>query len=145
MKLLLCPKGYIGTRVEDVDIVIDKLPHEERGYTLVDDHVAAVLLQRGGYEEIPDSTYPRSLEQLHAKVRRQLLSPGIVSGRATAKVETLPVPVRREAIEAIRDSSVPQRQTWLQRFVARFRTRNVTHATRSEQTQRAEGRTGAAV
>lgn len=132
MKLLRCPKGYIGTRVDDLDIVIDKLPHEERGYTLVEDHVAAVLLQRGGYEVIPEPQYPRSLEQLRSKVRRQLLSPGI-SGRPAVKVETPPVPVRHEAVGAVPDLSVPQRQTWLQRLIGRFSTRNVTHATRSEQ------------
>lgn len=123
MKLLLCPKGYIGTRVDELDIVIDKLPDEERGYTLVDEPVASVLLKRGGYEEIPESKYPRSLEQLRSTVRHQLLSPGILTGQPLVNVEILPAPVRRGAVEVTRELVVPQKQTWFQRLLALFRTR----------------------
>ena len=123
MKLLRCPKGYIGTRVDELDIVIDKLPDEERGYTLVDEHIASVLLKRGGYEEIPQSNYPRSLEQLRSNMRRQLLSPGILTGQPLVNVETLPAPVRRVAVEVTREPAVPQKQTWFQRLLALFRKR----------------------
>jgi len=132
MKLLLCPKGYIGTRVDELDIMIEKLPDEERGYTLVDDRIASVLLKRGGYEEIPGSKYPRSLEQLRSKVRRQLLSPGILTGQPTVSVETLPGSIRQDAIRGVRETekahqvvepAVSRKTTWLSRLIAVFRKR----------------------
>lgn len=83
MKLLICPKGFIGTRIGPLDIVIDKLPTEERGYTLVDEEVASILLKRGGYEAVPENKYPRDIEQLKYLVKEQLENPGVMTGATT--------------------------------------------------------------
>lgn len=133
MRLLRCPKGYIGTRVDELDIVIDKLADEERGYTLVDDHVASELLKRDGYEEILTSAYPRNLELLRAKVQKQLLQPGVLTGEPQARVETLPRSIRREAEQHLSEHAhaaehAPAREGvkhgWFRRLTRLFRRGN---------------------
>ena len=131
MKLLRCPKGFIGTRVEELDILIDKEPHEERGYTLVDDPIAATLLKRGGYEELSKSAYPRSLELLRAKVRKQLLHPGILTGEPHMSAK--PAPISPAVGQGVSEPMRPFNQTyitepvrarsWWNRLTQLFRTR----------------------
>jgi len=80
MKLLMCPKGYIMTRVGTLDIAIDRAPSEDRGYTLVSSHIAAQLLSRTGYEEVSIESYPRNLDELKKLVGKRVLSVGVMSG-----------------------------------------------------------------
>lgn len=94
MKLLRCPKGYIGTRAGNRAIRIDRGFDEERGYALVRDEDAAELLNLDGYEQVPFEQYPRDLEKLFFQVRKEhglpqsdLLSPGETNSN-TSEIET---------------------------------------------------------
>ena len=79
MKLIKCPKGYIGTKVGLKDIYIDRQGLEERGFTLVDDDVARVLLEREGFEISSPEEYKGNLQHLCNKVSAQLSDPGVLS------------------------------------------------------------------
>lgn len=105
MKLILCPPGYIGVRIVERDIFVDKRVEEERGYALVTDKDAKFLLSRPGYEELPLDAYPRSLEWLERKSKMTLRGEGIIS-RATAEAEAAQKPVTTE--EAKTTSQKPQ-------------------------------------
>ncbi len=73
MKLLLCPKGYLGVRVKNISVYIDLVGGDEnRGYALVCDAIADDLLKKPDYEIVDPSFYPRDIDRLYDKVRRTL-------------------------------------------------------------------------
>ncbi len=72
MKLLLCPKGYIGVKSKDVNVHIDVRGNEQRGYALVRDDVAEDLLKREGYEIVDPKSYSRDINLLYAHVKKTL-------------------------------------------------------------------------
>lgn len=72
MKLLRCPKGYVGVVSKDIQIPIEIVESGERGYALVCDDVAEDLLKREGYEIVDPKSYPRDINALYAKVRKTL-------------------------------------------------------------------------
>jgi hypothetical protein len=125
MKMLLCPKGYVATKVSLngawLDVHIDMVTPEERGYTLVDDTIAQILLQRPGYEAVPERTYPRSIEELKEKVGKELLAIGILRQQPIVPVDvaTLPPDTQRhirlgrtgESQEA-RRGTTPHKNWW---------------------------------
>ena len=130
MKLLVCPKGYVGTKVELngawLDVYIDMVTPEERGYTIVDDVIARILLERPGYEAVSESTYPRSIEALKGMVGKELLSIGIMTGQpiVPVAVEDLPAETQRHiktGQEYQERQTHPRTKTWVQRLTQIFR------------------------
>jgi len=128
--MLLCPKGYVGTKVELngawLDVYIDMVTPEERGYTIVDDRIADILTQRPGYEVVSESSYPRSIEELKGKVGKELLGIGIMEGRplVPVAVEGLPAEIRRHiktGQEYQERQMRPHAKTWWNRITQIFR------------------------
>lgn len=73
MKLLLCPKGYKGIGVKGAILPIERIGTEERGYALVRDEIAEILLSNDeGYERVNPSDYPRDLKTLYENTKRFL-------------------------------------------------------------------------
>ena len=105
MKILLCPPGYVRTKVKVgerlVCVDIERLPHEVRGYTIVDNDVADALLHYSkDYEVISQKNYPRNIERLQKFVEQSnrnmavqiLNSPP--DDDETVSSDAKPVPVR---------------------------------------------------
>jgi len=72
MKLLWCPKGFIGVMSKGVLIYVDVSENTERGYALVRDEIAEDLLAKGGYEIVDPAAYPGDLKKLYEKVKKTL-------------------------------------------------------------------------
>jgi len=72
MKLLLCPKGFIGVMSKSVLIYVDVSENGERGHALVRDEIAEDLLAKGGYEIVDPAAYPGDLKKLYEKVKKTL-------------------------------------------------------------------------
>ena len=129
MKLLKCPRGYVGTKVNLngawLDIYIDLAVTEERGYTLVDDTIARILLDRPGYEVIRESDYPRPLEVLKERVGKELLTIGILTGEPITSVnlDALPKDTQQHIGQAQIDQepAQTQKQSLWNRWKALFR------------------------
>ena len=111
MKLLRCPVGFIGTKVGHHNVHIDKVHPEQRGYALVDDHVAEKLLNRRGYEVVDEAEYPRSLTDLYHNTKKNLSDKGIFTQNVDSTVETTTVV---KTSKAITHATVPEgTKCWL--------------------------------
>lgn len=130
MKMLICPKGYIGTKVSLngawLDVYIDMVVPEERGYTLVDDQIAHILLERPGYEQVPESTYPRSIEGLKGMVGKDLLTIGVLTKQPIVPIDvtTLPPETQRHIKVGSEYQETQQgatRRSWWARLTQIFR------------------------
>lgn len=72
MKLLLCPKGFVGVMSKGVLIYIDVSENVKRGHALVRDEIAEDLLAKGSYEIVDPAAYPGDLKKLYEKVKKTL-------------------------------------------------------------------------